>query len=127
MQMETLLARVGCERTTRACLAERSLLRVLEGGCSVPIGVETVWGGGGGGVDGKDGEDGNDVLTLHAAVLSTDGVDAVDARASMCIKSRDDADALGREVARVLVERGADKILERITLDRGVVARQGGA
>lgn len=26
-----------------ACLAERSLLRTLEGGCSVPIGVETEW------------------------------------------------------------------------------------
>ncbi|KAL1302300.1 hypothetical protein AAFC00_002715 [Neodothiora populina] len=38
-----LLAKVGCPHTTLACLAERSLLRTLEGGCSVPIGVETEW------------------------------------------------------------------------------------
>jgi hydroxymethylbilane synthase len=29
--------------TMLACLAERSLMRTLEGGCSVPIGVETEW------------------------------------------------------------------------------------
>ncbi|KAK5138633.1 hypothetical protein LTR04_004332, partial [Oleoguttula sp. CCFEE 6159] len=38
-----ILAKVGDERTARACLAERSLMRTLEGGCSVPIGVETEW------------------------------------------------------------------------------------
>ncbi|GAB7347202.1 hypothetical protein MBLNU459_g3309t1 [Dothideomycetes sp. NU459] len=38
-----LLAAIGCEWTTRSCLAERSLMRTLEGGCSVPIGVETEW------------------------------------------------------------------------------------
>lgn len=41
--IKDLLAKVGCEKTTLACLAERSLLRTLEGGCSVPIGVETEW------------------------------------------------------------------------------------
>ncbi|GAB7358170.1 hypothetical protein MBLNU230_g0324t1 [Neophaeotheca triangularis] len=41
--MRTLLAPIGHERTTLAGLAERSLMRTLEGGCSVPIGVETKW------------------------------------------------------------------------------------
>lgn len=41
--MKTLLAAIGDERTTLAGLAERSLMRTLEGGCSVPIGVETHW------------------------------------------------------------------------------------
>ncbi|KAF2724635.1 porphobilinogen deaminase [Polychaeton citri CBS 116435] len=38
-----LLSRVGHDRTTRQGLAERSVMRTLEGGCSVPIGVETEW------------------------------------------------------------------------------------
>ena len=38
-----LLAPIVCERTMRAALVERGLLRTLEGGCSVPIGVETNW------------------------------------------------------------------------------------
>jgi hydroxymethylbilane synthase len=38
-----LLEPIICERTMRAALVERGLLRTLEGGCSVPIGVETNW------------------------------------------------------------------------------------
>ena len=38
-----ILAKVGDSDTTLACLAERSLLRTLEGGCSAPLGVETEW------------------------------------------------------------------------------------
>lgn len=38
-----LLAPIADEWTTLSCLAERSLMRILEGGCSVPIGVETHW------------------------------------------------------------------------------------
>ena len=148
--MHALLARVGCERTTRACLAERNLLRVLEGGCSVPIGVETGWDdgdhnkhGGGGGEDSRQGNgDGKDdggvmarsragaadgILTMHAAVLSTDGARAVEASASRFIASREEADAFGKDVAAMLVERGAAEILREIELDRGVVEGQGGA
>ncbi|KAK5698998.1 porphobilinogen deaminase [Elasticomyces elasticus] len=42
-RVRKLLTKIGCERTMRAALAERSLMRTLEGGCSVPIGVETEW------------------------------------------------------------------------------------
>ncbi|KAK3111128.1 porphobilinogen deaminase [Teratosphaeriaceae sp. CCFEE 6253] len=42
-RVKELLGRIGNERTWRAVLAERSLMRTLEGGCSVPIGVETEW------------------------------------------------------------------------------------
>lgn len=36
-----LVRRAGHWQTEWACAAERGLLRVLEGGCSVPVGVET--------------------------------------------------------------------------------------
>jgi hydroxymethylbilane synthase len=36
-KMQELVSKIRCERSTRACSAERALLRALEGGCSVPM------------------------------------------------------------------------------------------
>ncbi|KAI9898765.1 hypothetical protein N3K66_007125 [Trichothecium roseum] len=88
------------EETTLACAAERSVMRTLEGGCSVPIGVETRW------VDGK--------LRLRVTVVSTDGTEGVDAEFSEAISSAEAADEYGQRVALDLVNRGAAKILDAI-------------
>jgi len=117
---QRLMEKVGCWRTERACLAERSLMRTLEGGCSVPIGVETEW-------TGADGEEGGDELVLRAVVVSLEGDEAVEAEEKRTVKSKEDADELGRETARVLVERGAAKILKKINLNRKIIAEQGDA
>jgi len=93
------------------------LMRTLEGGCSVPIGVETEWEGKG---DGKK-------LILRAVVVSLDGSEAVEAEVVQSVESKEDAEGLGREVARVLVEKGAGEILKKITLNREVIAKQGDA
>ncbi|KAG6009935.1 hypothetical protein E4U21_000706 [Claviceps maximensis] len=90
--------------TTLACLAERSLMRELEGGCSVPIGAETKW------VDGK--------LRLRATVVSVDGKEGVDVEFFETVTSRDEANELGKRVARKLVSDGADKILDAINKTR---------
>lgn len=42
-RVQELLSKIQCNRTAREALTERSLMRTLEGGCSVPIGVETSW------------------------------------------------------------------------------------
>jgi hydroxymethylbilane synthase len=91
--------------TRRACLAERSLMRTLEGGCSVPIGVQTRW-------------KGESVLELEGIVVSVDGSEAVEAAADMNVSSDEDAEELGRRVAKALVEKGAGKILDVINEDR---------
>lgn len=44
-EMKRLLEPLRCVKTSMACKAERALLRRLEGGCSVPIGVQTSWEG----------------------------------------------------------------------------------
>ncbi|KAB2573176.1 putative porphobilinogen deaminase protein [Lasiodiplodia theobromae] len=111
-----LLSRVGCERTARACLAERSLMRTLEGGCSVPIGVETEWLA-----------DDKDDLIMRAVVTSLDGADAAEVELTTKIDSREAADEFGRTVAAALVERGASAILEKINLNRDIVKAQGDA
>jgi hydroxymethylbilane synthase len=113
-RISSLLSKLGCWKTERACLAERSLMRTLEGGCSVPIGVETEW-------------PEEDSLLLRAVVVSLDGSESVETSVTQSVKSREDSEALGREVARVLVEKGAGEILKKIVLNRKVVAEQGEA
>lgn len=148
--IRTLLAKVGCVKTTRACLAERSLLRALEGGCSVPVGVETTWGrvsrgvgvgvspakeygldgtaeGAGQAVDGGGGAGETNMLTMRASVTAVDGSDAVEAECTQSVKDEKEAEEFGLEVARVLIARGAEKILAQINLNRGIIKEQGGA
>ncbi|RMZ71330.1 porphobilinogen deaminase [Pyrenophora seminiperda CCB06] len=138
--MKELLSKIRCERTTRACSAERALLRTLEGGCSVPIGVETAWKGGKGLAVGpqpakdydKHGnaveEDEPDVddqeLVLRAMVVSVDGTESVEYEAARKVRNVEEAEEMGREVAKVLVEKGADKILEKINVEKQWAARK---
>ncbi|KAF1999838.1 porphobilinogen deaminase [Amniculicola lignicola CBS 123094] len=135
-----MLKTINCERTARACSAERALLRALEGGCSVPIGVETLWRGGKGPGVGlvppmsydKDGnlvDDGttpleDQELVLKALVVSVDGKDAVEYEARRKVNSVAEAEVLGRDVAKVLVEKGADKILEKISIEKQWAAKK---
>lgn len=57
-------------RTTFEAIAERSLMKKLEGGCSVPLGVRSIW---------TAGEDGGEFLNLSGIVLSIDGKKVVKA------------------------------------------------
>ncbi|KOS17059.1 Porphobilinogen deaminase [Escovopsis weberi] len=85
-----------------ACTAERSLMRALEGGCSVPIGVETSW------------AEGGKLLRLRATVVSVQGTEAVDGDDVRAVESLEDAERFGEEMAVDLVSRGANKILDDI-------------
>lgn len=88
-------------KTTMSCLVERSLMRSLEGGCSVPIGVETTWA--------SDKE-----LRVRATVVSVKGDEAVDADITAAVETEQEADDLGKRVASDLVSKGANKILDAI-------------
>ncbi|ODA83580.1 hypothetical protein RJ55_02094 [Drechmeria coniospora] len=100
-----VLRRLEHGPTALACAVERSLMRALEGGCSVPIGVETKW------LD--DGR-----LRLRATVVSAAGTEGVDAEVTEDISTAEAAEELGRRVASELVRRGADKILDAINAKR---------
>jgi len=148
-----LLSKIGCDRTTMQVLAERNLMRTLEGGCSVPIGVETEWvrkkrmhdthiGVGVkpaddyhhlSGVSTAEGEkdQGEDELTdeiiMRAIVVSLDGKDAAEIETRRRVTTREQADELGFDAASLLVEKGADKILEQVQLNRSIIKEQGNA
>lgn len=111
-----LLRPVSDRRTMLATEAERSVMRTLEGGCSVPIGVETAWeeepgSEGGGGDEGT-------VLRLRALVISVDGADLAEVEVTGAVVDPGAADVLGKKAAALLVERGAGKILEVINKTR---------
>ncbi|KFA63086.1 hypothetical protein S40285_05891 [Stachybotrys chlorohalonatus IBT 40285] len=99
-----MLKQLEDKQTMLACVAERSLMRTLEGGCSVPIGVETHW------VDGK--------LRVRATVVNFDGTQGVDAEEAESISSVEAADTFGQKVALDLVRLGADKILDEVNARR---------
>ena len=102
------------QESTLAGIAERSLMRALEGGCSVPIGVETTW------IEkGK--------LFMKSIVVSLDGTESVESEKLDEILSPEAADEFGRTLAQDLIEKGAVKILEAINLNRPIIKAGGGA
>ncbi|MDX1977714.1 MAG: hydroxymethylbilane synthase [Pseudanabaenaceae cyanobacterium bins.68] len=86
--------------TTQRCLAERSFLRELEGGCQVPIGVNSAITG--------------DRLTLKGMVASLDGTRLIQAEIT---DSEAAAEAIGIELAQQLKAQGAQAILDQITAE----------
>lgn len=145
-RLQELLRPLRHRRTALACLAERSLLRTLEGGCSVPIGVETEWVGlglygeggegqgegearGQGGGEGEEGKEKrrSGTLVMRAIVVSLDGTDHVEGERRGEVVTEEQADEFGWSMARDLVEKGAGRILETINLNRDVIESQNGA
>ncbi|KAF9888706.1 porphobilinogen deaminase [Aspergillus nanangensis] len=103
--MHDMLAKFGHEETTFACLAERSLLRTLEGGCSAPLGVESEW---------VQTLGGARKLRMRSVVVSVDGKEIAEAEVDGDVDSAQSAEDFGVTVANALVEKGAGKILEEI-------------
>ncbi|KAJ5468034.1 porphobilinogen deaminase [Penicillium sp. IBT 31633x] len=103
--MQELLDRLADKDSTLACLAERSLMRKLEGGCSVPVGVETEW------IQ-------SDTLRMKSIVVSLDGSQSVQDTIDARVQTADEATALGHELAARLVKAGAEAILNDINSNR---------
>jgi hydroxymethylbilane synthase len=83
--------------TAQRCYAERAFLRILEGGCQVPIGVNTV-------IEA-------DTLTLTGIVASLDGQTIVKGTVS---GNPESAEQLGIQLANELKAKGAQDILNEI-------------
>ena len=83
--------------TTQRCYAERAFLRELEGGCQVPIGVNTQ-------IEGEQ-------LTLTGLVASLDGKKLVK---DIITGTITDAEQIGIELAQKLRKQGAQEILDQI-------------
>jgi len=83
------------EPTEKAVLAERAMLRTLEGGCRVPVGATSAVGGG--------------VVSLRGLVISPDGALAYRGRAE-----GKEPDEVGKRLALDLLEQGAAVVLGEV-------------
>jgi hydroxymethylbilane synthase len=97
-----ILEKLNHAETRAAIRAERTLLAALQGGCQVPLGA---WAR----ID-------RDELILEACVCSADGQQYVRQRLA---GSPDDPSALGERMAALLIEAGANNILEEVSRQRG--------
>jgi hydroxymethylbilane synthase len=96
-EVQKLLKAIEHSATRDRCLAERAFLRDLEGGCQVPIGVNT--------------EINGDTLTLTGIVASIDGTEFVQDSVS---GNTTNAEQIGTQLAQRLREQGAQPILDKI-------------
>lgn len=109
-------------QTSWRCLAERACLRVLEGGCSVPVGVHSELVPVPTSSEGRGDSEG-DVprtarLRLVGTITAVDGSHHVERWIGRLVASSDQAEALGAEVAKELIDIGGREILEQVAKDR---------
>ena len=97
-----LLSKLDDPETRAAIITERALLAALQGGCQVPIGA---W------ARIERGE-----MVLEACVTSVDGQQHVKQRLT---GAPDQGPQLGEQMARLLMETGAQTILEEVGRQRG--------
>lgn len=139
-------------RVRLECVAERSLLRALEGGCSVPIGVHCSWATAEAGSESKaenlsrqDVADSGGyeydnalptgdstskyggMLTMRALVVSPDGSAAVEGQRTRSVFSDADAEDCAGQLYKDLVERGVEDVLKDIPLNRAMIKAQNNA
>jgi hydroxymethylbilane synthase len=88
------------EATGYRLLAERAYLRVLEGGCSIPVFALA--------------ENLADKLTLKGGIVSLDGSKRINHHVSGHVAQ---AEQLGKELAKLVLESGGDDILKEIKSD----------
>ncbi|GAA5806299.1 porphobilinogen deaminase [Helicostylum pulchrum] len=105
--VKELLEALNHNETRMTCLSERALMRTLEGGCSVPIGVNTKLE--------------KDTLWMHGLVASLDGQNVIEYQETISLVNADTrekreavAEELGVRVATLLYKRGANKILQEL-------------
>lgn len=88
------------------CSAERAMMRLLEGGCSVPLGVQTSY------------DEQTQELYFKGIIVSPDGQQFVEAEHTSIITNKAEAEQVGEMVARKLILLGGKKILDAINFEK---------
>ncbi|EIW86330.1 porphobilinogen deaminase [Coniophora puteana RWD-64-598 SS2] len=96
-------------------LAERAMLRKLEGGCSVPVGTYTELSDI---VRGEDGKIAHASLKMSGTITSIDGTQHVEEKVLAKISNTSEAERVGAQLAERLITSGGGPILLAITEDR---------
>lgn len=104
--MKEILRSIEDLPTTYCCLAERSLMRHLEGGCSVPIGVHTNFN-----------QETNELI-FKGLVVSPDGTQSVEDELITKINNKNDAEQAGINLGDLLISKGGKEILNAINFEK---------
>ncbi|KAL5518502.1 HEM3_3 [Sanghuangporus vaninii] len=104
-EVQALCKALNHPPTERCCRAERAMLKVLEGGCSVPVGAHTQIL-----TDGK--------LRITGTVTALDGLRHVEHTLEEAVSSAREAEAVGGKLAKILIETGARETLDEIAKDK---------
>lgn len=105
LKVKQIVASLIHHPTDICCRAERACLRVLEGGCSVPVGAASS-------LD----SDGN--LSLTATITSLSGDRHVQRTLVKPVQDIVQAEKIGAELAHTLISAGGGEILEEVAKDR---------
>ncbi|GEQ66468.1 hypothetical protein JCM33374_g131 [Metschnikowia sp. JCM 33374] len=104
--MKPLLSQLEHLPSAYRCTAERTMMRLLEGGCSVPLGVQTMYN--------EDTEE----LYFKGIIVSPDGSESVEAETTAHVSSKSDAERVGEEIAIKLTALGGKEILNAINFEK---------
>eukprot|EP00924_Labyrinthula_sp_SR-Ha-C_P012420 snap_masked-scaffold_10-processed-gene-6.23-mRNA-1 protein AED:0.07 eAED:0.15 QI:0/-1/0/1/-1/1/1/0/403 len=109
----------ACEdwESSLVCLAERALLRSLEGGCQLPLGVESR-------VEPVEGHSSAMRLDLRGRILDEKGEKVVEDSLSRMVWNFKEAEWIGEELGKKLLEKGGEDILKELR-DGGVLEGEG--
>ncbi|KAL5534711.1 hypothetical protein ACEPAG_1175 [Sanghuangporus baumii] len=104
-EVQALCKALNHPPTEWCCCAERAMLKVLEGGCSVPVGAHT------------------QILTdeklrITGTVTALDGSRHVEHTLEEAVSSAREAETAGEKLAKILIETGAREILDEIAKDK---------
>ncbi|ABR46303.1 porphobilinogen deaminase [Alkaliphilus metalliredigens QYMF] len=108
IEMLEMLLAINHEETYRCVMAERAFLKLLEGGCHVPIGAY--------------GQQQGQELHMTGMVASSDGRRVIKEQVMGDIA---DFQALGIQLGETLIEKGAKEILETVNTDNRIVNTEG--
>ncbi|RCK55226.1 Porphobilinogen deaminase [Candida viswanathii] len=109
--IKSILQKIEDPIATVCCLAERSLMRYLEGGCSVPLGVYSNY------------DEDTQELTLKGIIVSPDGSLSIEDEVVKTIQCSEDCEQVGIELGDKLKAKGAKDILDKIDMTRNINAR----
>ena len=110
-KVKSILQKIEDPIATVCCLAERSLMRYLEGGCSVPLGVNSNY------------NEDTQELTLKGIIVSPDGSVWIEDKVVKTINCNEDCEQVGIELGDKLKAKGAKEILDKIDMTRNINAR----
>lgn len=96
-ELIALLQKIEDRKSRTEVDAERALMRSLDAGCNLPIGVSATWVAG--------------TLTLRGQVTHPDGQSKI---ADECVGPADQAEAIGTRLGHKLLQQGAGEILKAV-------------